>query len=472
TGNTLFVAIPGSRVDGHDFLEAVYRAGVKAFVTQRPFYKPDASTIVVPDARYALSRLAAEFYGNPSQQVTLIGITGTNGKTTITYLLEGILREAGYPVGVLSTVEYRFGSCRQASWQTTLEPMELQKILREMMDAGIRYVVMEVSSQGLDQRRVDGCAFDVGIFTNLTPEHLDYHETLDRYYTSKERFFTHVLAGSSKKSVRAVINQDDPMGRVLLGKLAVPSFSFGITGGTINTRNIAITPDGIRADIITPGGTVAIRSPLLGMFNLYNIMAAVGTALSLAIPPETISSGIEHVSSIPGRMERVENRGGFLVLVDYAHTGDALENVLKTVQGINAGSIITVFGCGGDRDRDKRTVMGRIGARYSDIVIITSDNPRSEAPGDIIREIEAGIIEQGLPRAADHLCRGDIPAKAYFVFEDRSCAIHKAISLAQPGDVVLIAGKGHETTQQTGDKKLPFDDREVARLALGKNGHC
>jgi len=463
---SLFVAIPGSQVDGHNFLEAAYQAGARAFVTQRPFFKPDASNIVVPDARYALALLAAEFYGQPTRAATLIGITGTNGKTTTTYLIERILQHAGYPVGVLGTVEYRYGSCRETAGQTTPEPMALQKVLRDMLEGGVRHMVMEVSSQGLDQRRVDGCQFDVGVFTNLSPEHLDYHETLANYYCSKERFFTQVLARSEKKQVRAIINQDDPMGKCLLEKIRVPHLSFGIADGDIHAQHISLSPEGISAELCMPASTLAIRSPLLGTFNLYNILAAAAAALALDVPAAAIRTGIEAVDSIPGRMERIENRNGMLILVDYAHTGDALESALKTLKAIAARKIITVFGCGGDRDREKRPVMGRIAAHYSDIVVITSDNPRSEPAERIIGEIEAGVREAGVSKAPDRHAARNSGAKTYIVYPDRAQAIHEALALAMPGDSVLIAGKGHEGTQQIGAQKIPFDDREVARRAL------
>ena len=467
--NSLFVAIAGLRVDGHDFLEAVYQAGTRAFVTEKPFSKPDAATIVVPDARHALSLLAAQFYGHPSRQAALVGITGTNGKTTTSYLIESILQHAGFAVGVLGTVAYRCGSLQRPAAQTTLEPMELQNILRDMVDGGAQYLVMEVSSQGLDQRRVDGCQFDVGVFTNLTPEHLDYHETLENYFQSKERFFTQVLAGSAKQKVLAVVNQDDPLGRELLGRIPVPRLSFGYAAGDIHAHTAALSPEGIRADIHTPGGRLQLSSPLLGMFNLYNILAAVAAAVSLDIAPEAIRTGIEAVHTIPGRMERIENSRGMLIVVDYAHTGDALENVLQTLRDIGGRNIVTVFGCGGDRDREKRPVMGRVAARYSDTVIITSDNPRSEPAENIIREIERGVLAEGMNKASDNLCSGKTEKKVYGICPDRAQAIYRAISLAQPGDSVLIAGKGHETFQQIGDKKFPFDDREVARSSLGRH---
>jgi UDP-N-acetylmuramoyl-L-alanyl-D-glutamate--2,6-diaminopimelate ligase len=464
--NSLFVAVPGLRADGHDFLEGVYQAGTRAFVTQKPFFRPDATTIRVPDSRRALALLAAQFYGHPSRQAKLIGITGTNGKTTTTYLIESILRQAGFTVGVLGTVEYRCGSLKRPAVQTTLEPMELQKIMRDMVDGGAQYMVMEVSSQGLDQHRVDGCQFDAGVFTNLTPEHLDYHRTLENYFQSKERFFTRVLAGSQKKTVRAVINRDDPHGKALLETITVPCLSFGLSAGDIHADTVALSSEGIHAHIHMPAGMLPIYSPLLGTFNLYNILAAAATAVACAVAPEAIRTGIAAVHTIPGRMERIENTCGLLIVVDYAHTGDALENALKTLQEISRRNIITVFGCGGDRDREKRPVMGTVAARYSDWVIITSDNPRSEEPEKIIREIEAGVLAAGMKKASAGLSPGAAKHKVYDICPDRGQAIARAVSLAQPGDTVLIAGKGHETFQQVGDKKFAFDDRDAARSSL------
>jgi UDP-N-acetylmuramoyl-L-alanyl-D-glutamate--2,6-diaminopimelate ligase len=335
-----------------------------------------------------------------------------------------------------------------------------------MIDGGTRHMVMEVSSQGLDQRRVDGCQFDVGVFTNLSPEHLDYHETLDNYYLSKERFFTQVLTSSAKKKVQAIINQDDPMGKRLLGKIRVPHLSFGMADGDIHAQQVSLSTAGISADLCMPGATLAIRSPLLGAFNLYNILAAAAAAHALDIPAAAIRSGIEAVDLIPGRMERIQNRKGILIVVDYAHTADALENALQTLKDIAQRKIITVFGCGGDRDREKRPVMGRVAARYSDTVVITSDNPRSEPAGSIIEEIEAGVRAAGLCKAPDRHTARRSSAKTYLVYPDPAQAIHEALALAEAEDTVLIAWKGHERTQQIGAHKNFFDDREVARHLL------
>ncbi len=462
---TLFVAIPGLKADGHAYLETAYQSGARAFVTQKPFRKVDAVNIVVPDSRVALAVLAAEFFGNPSLALTLIGITGTNGKTTTAFLMESILKEAGYPVGLLTTIAYRFQKLHRQAERTTPDQLTIQHMFREMVAAGIHYAVMEVSSHGLDQRRVEDTHFDVGIFTNLSPEHLDYHSSMDTYYKSKERFFTELLAQSSKKNRVAVINQDDPMGSVLAEKINYRTVRFGCEQGDIHTVNTTLSLQGITADIITPKDHFTVSSALIGTFNLYNILAAAAAATVLGIPASAIKAGIEKVPAVAGRMERIDNQQGIIIFVDYAHTGDALENVLKTLKKTGAERIITIFGCGGDRDRTKRPVMGRIAAHYSAVVIITSDNPRSEQPERIIAEIEKGVIEKGFTKA-EHAAELSYREKIYFIVSDRKAAIQSGINMAQPDTVVLIAGKGHETYQEVGAIKTHFDDREEARYAL------
>lgn len=465
SSQSIFVAISGSKADGHDYLDEAYRAGARVFVTRKPFDMPGAATIVVPDTRAALAALTAQLYSRPSQAMKLIGITGTNGKTTTAYLLEAIIKEAGFSAGLLSTIAYRFSSLSREAERTTPDQLDLQRMLREMADAGTEYVVMEVSSHGLKQRRVDGCHFDAGIFTNLTPEHLDYHVTMEDYYQSKERFFTEVLPGSSKKNAAAIINQDDPRGRLLLQRTQCRKVSYGLERGDIHAEGVSLSLEGITADVVTPAGTMTISSKLIGIFNLYNILAAAAAAFSLELSAEKIKAGIEGMGSVPGRMERIENKKGILAFVDFAHTGDALNNVLSTLKKTGAARIITIFGCGGDRDRQKRPVMGSIAAAHSAAVIITSDNPRSERPELIIREIEAGVIAKGFSKAAGpEGCRGK--EKVYLVVPDRKAAIQNGIAMAGPGDVVLIAGKGHETYQETGSEKKHFDDREEAHLAL------
>jgi len=462
---SLFVAVCGLNADGHDFLEDAYRAGARAFVTQKSFKRPGATNIIVPDSAAALSALAAAFYCQPSEQLKLIGVTGTNGKTTTAFIVESILKEAGIPVGLLSTIQYRYNSLARPAERTTPTQIELQEILREMADAGTRCVVMEVSSHGLNQRRVESCHFDVAVFTNLSPEHMDYHGTMDEYSRSKERFFTEVLEKSSKQKKVAVINKDDPTGRRLLQRTPSQTISFGLESGDVHAGNIELSLDGIKADITTKNDCFPITSQLIGTFNLYNILAAIAATLFLGIPLEIIRAGIAKATGVPGRMERIENERGILVFVDYAHTGDALENALASLKKLGAEQIITVFGCGGDRDRQKRPVMGRVAAAYSSVVILTSDNPRSEEPQEIIKEIEKGILEKGFSKV-EHNADRPGPGKAYFVFKDRRAAIQKGISIARRGSVVLVAGKGHETYQQKGSQKVHFDDREEARQAL------
>ncbi|MCP4714703.1 MAG: UDP-N-acetylmuramoyl-L-alanyl-D-glutamate--2,6-diaminopimelate ligase [Deltaproteobacteria bacterium] len=464
--DSLFVAVCGNKADGHDFLEAAYQAGARAFVTQRPFCKENTATIIVPDTRRALGILASALYENPSRRMSLIGITGTNGKTSTAFLLSAILEAAGMPTGLLSTIQYRCLTQIVPAERTTPSQVETQRLLRTMADAGARCAVMEVSSHGLDQQRVDTCHFDVGIFTNLTPEHLDYHVTMDAYYESKKRFFTEVIPRSDKKETWAVINIDDPYGTELCRTLGRKTISFGLHEADVQAENTHLSISGISADIAAHGQRFHIRSPLIGTFNLYNILAAAAAAMAMKISTTAIQTGIEHTSGVPGRMERIENDRGFNVFVDYAHTGDALENVLKTLQQAGAQQIITIFGCGGDRDRTKRPVMGRIAAQYSSILILTSDNPRSENPAAIINEIEQGVIAQGFRRCNSAHTTRTQQDRMYHVDHDRRRAIRQGISMAGNESVVLIAGKGHEDYQEAHGSRVHFDDREEAREAL------
>ncbi len=463
--DTLFIAIPGTNIDGHDFLEDVYKNGTRAFITESSFNKPDSTNIVVPDTRSALTKLASAFYGHPSKDLTLIGITGTNGKTTTAFLIESILREARLPAGLLSTIKYRFGAQVQTASHTTPGPLELQKILRQMVDSGITHAVMEVSSHGLKQKRVEDNHFDTAIFTNLTPEHLDYHKTIDDYLNAKEILFTEILNSSNKKNPTAIINTDDPSGKLLIDKIRRDTITYGINSGNIRSENIRVSLDGIKSDIVTPNKIFSVESELIGHFNIYNILAAAAASISLGISPEAIKEGIRKLKEIPGRMEEVKNNKGIKVFIDFAHTGDALKNVLKTIRELTDKRIITIFGCGGDRDREKRPVMGKIAAHYSTHLFITTDNPRTEDPGKIINEIEQGVLNENFIKEED-IISADNKKNIYFVIQDRRTAIKKGISMAKPGDVVLIAGKGHETYQITGTKKSHFDDSEEAMHAL------
>jgi len=465
----LFFALKGVATDGHDFIAAACDRGAAAVVVEDPSRVPQGITwLRAEDTRLAMSRAAAAFYGNPTDDIPVVGITGTNGKTTTTYLVEAIMARAGIPVAVLGTISYRFGDQDIPAPHTTPESVELQRTIRELVDRGARGVVMEVSSHALEQRRVDGCRFNVGVFTNLTRDHLDYHRDMESYFWSKARLFTELLVADDRKPRRAAaINVDDTYGARLAGDTVAPLVSYGLsTTAMVRAEEVAFSVDGIAGLLVTPLGTTPFRSRLLGRFNLYNILAAVAAGVALGLPLDAMRGGIEGDIRVPGRLERVENDRGVTVLVDYAHTGDALENVLKTVAEIASGRIITVFGCGGDRDRGKRPVMGEIAGRYSDLAIVTSDNPRTEVAGTIIDEILGGIRPLGVREyGVDGLAAG-FGAKGFVAVESRREAIRLAARVARPGDIVLLAGKGHEDYQIIGTVKHHFDDREEAAAAF------
>ena len=448
----IYVAVRGGSQDGHRFIADAITQGAVTVVGEAD-RKPDfgASYIQVTDSREALAELAAGFYGDPSLSMKLVGVTGTSGKTTTTYLIESILENAGYRVGVIGTVNFRFGSKIFPSTHTTPGAVELQRLLSQMKAEGCNAVVMEVSSHALKQKRVWGLAFETAVFTNLSREHLDFHPDMEDYFQSKRLLFTlHAKHG--------VINADDEYGRRLLDELkGAWSFAIGAPG---RISGAALTSDlrGIRGTLPLDGKPLEVKVGLVGEFNVSNLLGAIGATRALGLSVSEIERGLKALKSVPGRLERVQNSHGLHVLVDYAHKPDALEKVLKTLQSARAGNrLITVFGCGGDRDRTKRPVMGKIAVEHSDEVIVTSDNPRTEDPMAIIQEIQAGI-----PRGA-----------CYQVEPDREKAIHSAIRMAKRGDVVLIAGKGHEDYQIIADPKAPggtrkihLDDREVALAAL------
>ena len=467
----LFFALKGVASDGHRFIETALNSGAVAVVLEDEAFAPATATWVkVADARLAMTKMAAHFYGNPTDTVPLVGITGTNGKTTTTYLVEAILAEAGIPAAVLGTISYRFRDRIIPAPNTTPESVDLQRILREVVGMGAASVVMEVSSHALEQRRVDGGRFDVGVFTNLTRDHLDYHHDMESYLASKQRLFAGLLTPDRvKPQRRAVINLDDAYGSQVAAVTACPVIGYGLGAGVqVTAREISFTVDGISGMLVTPTGEIPFRSALLGRFNLYNILAAVGTGVALGLPLTAIRDGIERHASVPGRLERVANKRDVTLLVDYAHTGDALENVLRTVTELAEGRIITVFGCGGDRDRGKRPVMGEIAARYSDLAIVTSDNPRTEEPAAILAEVRGGILPLGLREfAPEDLTRGG-GEKGFCTIENRREAIRLAVRLARPRDIVLLAGKGHEDYQIIGTEKHHFDDREEAARAFAE----
>ena len=468
----LFVAVPGAKFDGHLFVPEAVRRGAKAVVYDREIARHAGYTAIrVRDSRRALGVLGRNFFGNPSGALGLIGVTGTNGKTTVTYLLESILREAGHEPGVIGTVNYRWGSTVTAASHTTPESFELQRLLAEIRSAGVTHVVMEVSSHALELRRVEDCAFDCGIFMNLTRDHLDFHGTLEAYYASKKRFFTELLAGEKNgRRQGRIINLDDPWGRRLADEIGARGLTtFGIDAiAFVQARDVAYDLGETRAEIETPSGSFPIRAPFIGPFNLSNILAATAAACHLGIPLSAIQRGIETARPVPGRLEKISEAGEPAVFVDYAHSEDALRRVLRTLARFRRGRLITVFGCGGDRDRGKRPLMGRAAAEESDLAVITSDNPRSEDPLAIIAEIEGGIDAAVMEKTDPAGLRAG--RKRYAVVEDRREAIGLAVGIAGPDDIVLIAGKGHENYQILGTRTIPFDDRTVAREALDRKG--
>jgi UDP-N-acetylmuramoyl-L-alanyl-D-glutamate--2,6-diaminopimelate ligase len=466
---SLFVAIPGLAHDGHDFIEEAISKGAGFIVYEKDFEIPDQVTAIkVADSRRALGVLAKNYFEDPSAKLKLIGVTGTNGKTTITYLLESILTKAGFKCGVLGTVNYRYNNKIIPAPNTTPESYEMQKILRVMADDGVTHVIAEVSSHAVDLKRVDDCDFDLGIFTNLTRDHLDYHLTMENYFQAKKRFFVEILPKSRKMhSYKMVINADDQWGQKILKEVSLPALTYGMESNcAIRPANYVLSLMGIEAKIDLLGETVSISSPLIGKFNLYNIMAAVGAAFILQISSPIIKKGIENLSNIPGRLEPVASSCGFNIFVDYAHTDDALRRVLQSLAELKKKRIITVFGCGGNRDRGKRPLMGEAATTYSDLTIITSDNPRLEDPMSIIAEIEAGVDKNKIKKSESGNLKFNGDARIYTVVPERRKAIEEAMNVAGREDIILIAGKGHEDYQILGTQKIPFDDRVVVKQIL------
>ncbi len=460
----LFAALKGSNQDGHGYLTHAVHRGAHALVVEDVEKVFEAVTIVrVPDTRVALSELAARFYSYPARGMSLIGITGTNGKTTTSYLLESILKEATSEVGVIGSINYRFrGKSLEASL-TTPESTDLMGIIREMRDAGVADIIVEVSSHSLDQGRTRGLHWSRALFTNFSRDHLDYHGTMEEYFKAKSLLFHSLGEGKDRDQAKAVINMDDPKGRVLEKITKAPVVGYGLGGDCLlNATDIESNAHGLRFTLVTPSGDIPITSSLLGQINVYNILGAAATAFSLGIDLEIIARGIKGLAGIPGRLQPVKNKRGLTVFVDYAHSPDALEKVLQTSRQLTKGRLITVFGCGGDRDRGKRPDMGRVAGNYSDLVIITSDNPRGEHPAQIADDVELGIKESGLKRIERGLLCQE---RGYGVILDRRRAIQAAINIAGKEDLVLIAGKGHENYQIIGNRKRHFDDREEAALA-------
>jgi len=460
----LFIAIKGSNQDGHRYLAQAVEAGAHALIVEQAEKEfQNVTTIKVSDSKAVLPELAARFYGYPLTGIRLVGITGTNGKTTTSYLLESIWREAGVRVGLIGTISYRYNGHSFEASLTTPDSPELMRIIREMRSAGITDVILEVSSHSLDQGRTSGFPWSRALFTNLSRDHLDYHSTMENYFQSKSQLFTS-LGENQGTNVEAVINIDDPNGRQLQHMTSVPVVSYGL-GEDCMVRGVDIDSrvEGLRFTLATPGGSVPVTSSLLGEINVYNILAAAATAYSLDLGLEVVQRGIGRLAYVPGRLQPVTNSKGLSVFVDYAHTPDALRKVLQTLKPFVRGKLITVFGCGGNRDKGKRPEMGKIAGELSDLVIITSDNPRKENPDQIAYEIERGVQEAGLARIEPN---GFAHDAGYGIVLDRRMAIRDGINAAADKDIVVVAGKGHENYQIIGNRKLHFDDAEEVEKAV------
>ena len=471
----IFVAIPGEKSDGHDFIGLAIEKGAAAIVAQKEPYENFPVDVIpwaqVPDARAILGELSSAVYGQPSSELALVGITGTNGKTTLTYLLESITKAAGRMPGVIGTISYRWADRKISASNTTPESSDLHAMLRDMRDSGVSDVFMEVSSHGLSLGRLNGCQFDVGVFTNLTQDHLDYHSDMEDYYQAKKLLFSRLLTASTKPVRTAIINADDIYGARLLSEIdEITVFSFGSHDSTdFHPVDVEIRAEGISGTISTPYGKIEIASALTGSFNLSNIMAAVAVSTVLGFPEEAIKTGISNLKVAPGRLQRIESTKGH-IFVDYAHTPNALTNVLDALKKSCSGRIITLFGCGGDRDRVKRPLMGEQAALGSDFVVITSDNPRTEDPVEIIAQIEPGVKKAGLKLTTINGDSNDPESGSYVVIPDRRKAINWVVSSLKDNDTLLVAGKGHETYQEINGVRYPFDDAEELRKALDAPG--
>lgn len=440
----LFCCMVGFTHDGHDFAQEAVNGGAAALLVERKLDIP-VPQIIVKNARQAMAEVAAKFYGYPSRSMKMVGVTGTNGKTTTTYMVKSIAETMGKKVGLIGTIFNLIGNERIPTDRTTPESAELQRILAKMRDEGVEVVVMEVSSHSLDQLRVHGITFDVAAFTNLTQDHLDFHKTFENYLAAKKKLFSQCRS--------ACANADDASTPKILKGTTYKKLLFGIReSADISSSEIEITTRGVQFDMHTPQGNVRINMKIPGLFSVFNAMCATSVALLLDYPLEKIKQGLEAMTSVSGRLEPLDTKGrAFSVLLDYAHTPDALENVLKTIRGFATGRVVTLFGCGGDRDRAKRPIMGEIAGRFSDYLIVTTDNPRSEDPMTIIAAIEEGVRKTGCD---------------YTVIANRRKAISYALEHAHKDDVILLAGKGHETYQEINGVKNHFDEKEIVAEIL------
>jgi UDP-N-acetylmuramoyl-L-alanyl-D-glutamate--2,6-diaminopimelate ligase len=443
----LFVALIGQRFDGRIFVsEALARGAVAVLARGEAPAGFSGVWLAAAEPRALLGPLAARLYGHPDRELAMVGVTGTNGKSTVMELTAAMLEAAGFASGRVGTLGYRFGERGFAGERTTPEASDLFRLLREMHEAGARAVAMEVSSHALVQGRVEGVGFDVAVFTNLTRDHFDFHAGFDDYFAAKRRLFEQLKPGG-----RAVVNLDDPYGRKLAGELP-SAWTYG-EGGTVRVEGARLDRAGIAGELVTPAGRRAFATPLLGRYNLENLLAAAAAASALAVPLEVIATALAAARALPGRMEAVERGQPFLAVVDYAHTDAALEAALRATRELAPrGRLIVVFGCGGDRDPGKRPLMGRVAGQLADLAIATSDNPRSEDPLSILAAVEAGLVQSG--------------ASSYLLIADRREAIRRAVEEARAGDALVVAGKGHERVQVVGERQIPFVDREELERAL------
>lgn len=448
----LFFCVPGTSTDGHRFAAEAIAAGAAALCVERVL-EIDAPQLVVSDVRRAMARLSAAFFGAPSDSLVVLGVTGTNGKTTTAFLLESILRADGHRTGLIGTIETRVGDRVNAGVRTTPESVDLQRLFAEMVGEGVTAAAMEVTSHALVLDRVEAVHLRAAAFTNLSQDHLDFHPGMEDYFQAKASLF------KPERTDRGAVNVDDEHGRRLLASAEIPMVAFGVSSeAQVRAEEISFEPTGSRFKVRTPKGDMDVETHLIGGFNVSNCLAATAVALQAGIGLDAIEQGLRSLTAVPGRFEVIDSGQPFSVVVDYAHTPDSLDNVLRAARGATRqGRVLCVFGCGGDRDRGKRPLMGAVAALLADVVVVTSDNPRSEDPHAILDQILEGVIA--------HRAHGpDV------VTVDRADAIHQALSAAGPGDIVVIAGKGHETGQQFADHTIAFDDRDVARSVLAELG--
>ena len=441
----VFCCVVGTLADGHKYAAQAVEAGAAALVVERQL-DLDVPQILVENTRIAMAEMAAAYYGNPADEMVMVGITGTNGKTSTSYMLKSIAERMGKKVGLIGTIRNMIGDIIIDTERTTPESVDLQRILRQMKDEKVDVVIMEVSSHSLDQKRVHGITYDVGCFTNLTQDHLDYHKTFENYFAAKKLMFA--------QCEKAVINLDDSYAADMVAGVDIPVLTVGVREqADVTASEIDITTRGVQFDFNYRNVTSRFNVPIPGLFSVFNAMSAAGIALSLGWTLDSIKYGLEHMVSVSGRLEPLPTgKNEFTVLLDYAHTPDALENLLKTVRGFATGRVVTLFGCGGDRDHAKRPIMGEIAGRFSDFAIVTSDNPRSEDPMEIIASVEDGVKKSG--------CE-------YVVIESRRDAIEYALKNAKKNDVIILAGKGHENYQEINGGKQPFDEKEIVAEILG-----